>query len=447
MSAKRVLSGGVAITVGTLAFLPGTASAGPAITDLTERAVFAMSNDRDGNVVVAYDRNVDGSLDEVGRFDTGGTGSGSFEDTANGLVLVTADGEISPNNLVEPAPDDQQFLLATNAGSNSISVFGVTDDALELLDVEDSNGEKPISVTVHDGLVYSLNSGETNDSLFDDQGNVIPNCTTGERPSVTGFRLSDDGQLTPIPGSRRRLSGVTASGCAQVSFDPSGRVLVVTERLAQPRRLRQQMSADERLDDEGVITTFVVNARGRLGRQRVTDATGQGPFGFTFTKAGVLATTEQFDGPDGPGRGAAASYVVQGDGSLLRSSPSIHNGGTDTCWFVVTDDQELGFATSFFGDGRISSYEVGDVGLVRLLDPVATGSDSASDGVETGASDLALSRDSAYLYQLNSINGTITAFANNGDGTLTQIQQVTPFPQPVFGPGGGEAAPVGLASS
>ncbi len=64
-----------------------------AITDPTERAVFAMSNDRDGNVVVAYDRHVDGSLDEVGRFDTGGTGSGSFEDTANGLVLATADGE------------------------------------------------------------------------------------------------------------------------------------------------------------------------------------------------------------------------------------------------------------------------------------------------------------------------------------------------------------------
>ena len=442
---RAALLGGIALVTGAL-FADPAGATGHSTGDLTEGAVFAMSNARTGNVVVAYHRNPDGSIDEVGRYDTGGTGSGSFEDSANGLVLATAAGEIGPNNLVEPATDQRQLLVATNAGSNSVSVFHVRPEGLHLVEVQDSNGEKPVSVTVNDGLVYVLNSGETNDSLFDADGNVIANCTTGERPSVTGFHLEGDGALTPIPGSTRRLGNQT-SGCAQVSFTPTGEALVVTERLAQPRRLQQQRSPVERLDDEGVITTFMVDRNGRLGRQRIFDATGQGPFGFTFTRDGDLLTTEQFDGPDGPGLGAAASYQVQARGTLLRSSPSIRNGGTDTCWIVVTDDQRLAFTTSFFGDGRISSYEVDGTGLLRLIDPVATASDSSDDGVNTGASDLALSRDSAYLYQLNSLDGTVTAFSNNGDGSLTLIDKEMPFPQPAFGPGMGEGAPLGLTAS
>ncbi len=78
---------------------------------------------------------------------------------------------------------------------------------------------------------------------------------------------------------------------------------------------------------------------------------------------------------------------------------------------------------------------------------MATGDDAADDGVAMGASDISLSSDSAYLYQLNSINGTINAFVNNGDGTLTAIEQESPFPQAAFGPGGGMGAPIGLAAN
>lgn len=426
--------------------LPPTGEGG---RDLTQGAVFAMSNARgeDGNTVVAYERGADGTLVEAGRFPTQGTGSGSFEDTANGLVLGTSEGEAAPNNLIELAEGGQQLLFATNAGSNTVSVFQVNPGGLELVDVQDSGGEKPVSVTVNRGVAYVLNSGETNDDLFDAEGNVIANCTTGDRPEISGFTVSPGGQLEEIPGSTRRLSNEEVSGCAQVSFDPTGSFLVVTERLAQPNQLRQQTSDNERLDDEGVIDTFRINRSGRPTRRRLVDATGQGPFGFTFSKNGNLLTTEQFDGPDGPGRGAATSYVTNPDGSLLRSAPSIQNGGTDTCWFVATDSQTLGFATSFFGDGRISSYELDEIGLVRLVDAVATGETAADDGVAMGASDISLSGDSQYLYQLNSINGTINAFANNGDGTLTLVQQVMPFPQPAFGPGGGMAAPIGLSAS
>lgn len=403
--------------------------AGPAGADgrspnLLAGGVYGMSNDRAGNAVVAFARAADGTLTSVGSFPTGGTGSGSFEDSDNGLVLGSARGEVSPNNLIQ----NGRLLFATNAGSNSLSVFRVHPAGLELVEVTDSGGEKPVSVTVNRGIVYVLNSGELIDDLFDENGEVIPNCTTGELPSVTGFTVSRDGQLKPISGSTRQLSGDPFSGCAQVSFNPSGDLLVVTERTA---RIPGQAP-----DDEGVINTFAVNDDGTLGEQRMLDATGQGPFGFTFTGDGALLTTEQFDGLMGPGRGAAAGYTVNADGTLTATSSSVNNGGTDTCWIVATDNGRYAYASSFFGTGRISSYRIGQGGALELLD-----AEAADDTVQLGASDLALSRFSRYLYQLNSPDGTISAYRIGRGGSLKLVQVVNAHaPSEMF-------AAIGLAAS
>lgn len=170
--------------------------------------------------------------------------------------------------------------------------------------------------------------------------------------------------------------------------------------------------------DEGVIVTFKRSASGLLHGKTITDATGEGPFGFTFDKDGDLYTTEQFDGPLGPGEGAVASYQVNGDASLEPASPSVKNGGTDTCWFVITDDGGYGFPTSFFGGGRISSYRVGPGGELSLLEA------DAGEGAGLGASDLNLSRNSRHLYQLNSFDGTINALRVQADGGLQLFQTV-----------------------
>lgn len=390
--------------------------------NLTNGAVFSMSNALDGNVVVAFDRAPDGKLTEAGRFPTGGNGSGGFEDTANGLVLGSTAGESAPNNLIGAS----QLLFATNAGSNSITVFRVEKQGLEIVEVQPSGGEKPVSITINNGLVYVLHSGETTDGEI-----AIPNCTSGNLPSVTGFRIDAQGNLTPIPNSTRLLSGDRNSGCAQVSFNPAGTVLVVTERLANDE------DPSGPAGDEGVINTFVVDQDGTLGPHRVIDATGQGPFGFTFNKQGALLTTEQFDGPAGPGEGAAAGYTVNSDGNLTPTSPSVKNGGTDTCWFVVTDSGKYGFTTSFFPDARISSYLVRPDGGLTLLNATAN-----TANVETGASDMALSRNSKYLYQLNSFQGTINVFAVGHDGSLTFVQRVN-----AHAPSPTTAAPIGIAAS
>lgn len=374
--------------------------------NLKRGAVFSMSNARTGNVVVAFSRAPDGQLTRAGDFPTGGTGSGSFEDTANGLVLASTRVEASPNNLSGTG----DLLYATNAGSNSITVFRVEKDGLSTVEVQESGGEKPVSVTIANELLYVLHSGEVNDDL------IPENCTSGQDPTITGFTVARDGSLTPIPGSTRTLSGDSFSGCAQVSFAPGGDVLVVSEREAEVLPGQSDNEMDD-AGDEGVFVTFTVNADGTLANKQIFDATGEGPFGFTFTRSGTLLTSEQFDGPAGPGMGAASAYAVGADGSLTPTSASVSNGGTDSCWFVTTNSGKLGFVASFFPEARISSYRITSQGGLELIQAVAA-------SAETGAADLALSRNSKYLYNVNAFNGTIDAYEVGRDGSLNRIQTV-----------------------
>jgi 6-phosphogluconolactonase (cycloisomerase 2 family) len=373
--------------------------------DLRVGGVFTMTNAREGNEVVALARQADGTLVELGSFPTGGMGSGTFEDSANALVIGTADGEAGPNNLIE----EGSLLFATNAGSDSITVFTIGATELEVVAEVPSGGKKPVSLSVNGGILYVLNSGESTNDLVDSQGNFIANCTTGT-PSITGFTVTADGGLEPIPDSTRRLSGLGGSGCAQISFTPDGTVLVATERLADDQ------GAPGAEGDEGVLVAYPRNDDGTLGDPQVTPATGSGPFGFTFAKSGELYVTEQFDGPMGVGLGAVASYSVGADGALTATSGSVQTGGTDTCWVVVTDDGRYGYAVSFFEGGRITSYTL-EGGLMVL-------EEDASPEVIEGAADIALSRDSDYLYQLNAFMGTIDVFSIEDDGRLTFVQKI-----------------------
>jgi 6-phosphogluconolactonase (cycloisomerase 2 family) len=387
----------VAFALGAAALWPGAAAAQSG-TDLRDGAVFSATNGRSANKIVAFDRRSDGRLVKVGTFATGGKGSGSFEDSANGLVLASRDGEQSPNNLGA----DGHLLIATNSGSMNVTVFRVLKNRLRRIGIT-KTGFKPVSVTVNRGLLYVLNSGEVENRLNP------PNCATGFLPTVTGFRLAASGTLTPIADSTRRLSENGISGCAQVSFNPAGDTLVATERAGR--------TPEQAPGDEGLIITWPVNEDGTLGDKRVIDAAGEGPFGFTFTRSGLLLTTEQFDGPSGPGRGALTSYSLNGDRTLTPRSASVGNGGTDTCWVVVNNDDTVAFVVSFFDGGRISTYSIAPDGTLGLLKA------DAAKGTADGAADVTLSRDSRYLYNVNAATGLLTAYRVRGDGGLSLIER------------------------
>lgn len=420
--------------------------------DLQKGAVFVQSNFREGNQVIAYARHADGTLTKVGTYPTGGGGSGSFEDSSNGLVLASPQGEAAPNNL----GGTPEYLFAVDAGTSDIAVFKVEPTNLQLVGDYPSNGQTPVSLTVSHGILYVLNSGKYDNREFDQVGNALENCANGysqvaatgvefnngdqhATPSITGFYVDSTGKLTHIPGSTRTLSGHPLSGCAQVSFNPAGNTVVVTERLAK--------IVGEKGTKVGAINTFSVNPDGTLGNHQVQTPTGVSPFGFTFTKNGTLLTTEQDYGYYNPGGSTTASYTLNSSGALTATGPSIQTGRTDTCWIVATNDGKYAYTASAFGNGAITQLDLGAKGFTGQFDPVASSpnADPATDHLNVGSTDISLSSDSQYLYSLNSFFGFITVFKVQPDGTLKFVQHIQAFQLLPFGYGG-EASPLGLAA-
>src|ERR1700721_1558014 len=159
-------------------------------------AVFVMTNAVDKNEVIAYRRASSGTVQEAGRFTTGGRGSGGNNDPLESQGSLTLS-------------QDHALLFAVNAASGNVSVFSVHGSQLSLVDKAISGGSEPNAVAQHGNLVYVSNVGGSS--------------------SVVGFRL-DHGNLTQIPNSTRFLS-TNNSGAGGLAFSPDGRFLGGVDRL------------------------------------------------------------------------------------------------------------------------------------------------------------------------------------------------------------------------
>lgn len=316
-------------------------------------AVYTMTNNATSNQVISYDRAADGTLSISGNFATDGVGTGIGLGSQGGLILN----------------DDGSKLLVVNAGSNEISVFLVKADGLVLADKVNSGGIKPISITTHEDLVYVVNAGGT--------GNIA------------GFRLKNNGKLSPIPDSIRPLSSDSV-GPAEIAFNPDGNVLVVTEK------------------NTNLIDTYAVKNNGRTSGPITHTSNGVTPFGFVFDNSGKLIVSEA-------ATGALSSYAIDENSNLVTISGSIPDFHLAPCWVVVTNDGKFAY-TNNAHDGTTSSYTDNE-GALTLLNAVA-----GSPGL--GNIDMALSKDSKFLYSLNSGPNTIVGFLINPDGSLTSTTTV-----------------------
>jgi 6-phosphogluconolactonase len=347
---RGALACAFALVLAALAATAGTAMAhGPG-------AVYTLTNSPAGNAVQVFHRGGDGSLSTAGQFDTGGNGTGSGLGNQGALVL------------------DDGLLFAVNPGSDSIATLAVHRHGLELVDVEPSGGDQPISLTHHDGLLYVLNAGGA--------GNI------------SGFEVSKRGGLSALAGSTRPLSGA-AVGPAQVSFDPEGETLVVTEK------------------NTNLIDTYEVDEDSGLASGPASHASaGTTPFGFGFDERDHLIVSEAFGGA--PDQSAVSSYELD-DGDVEPITPSAPTTETAACWIVVTKNGRYTYTTNT-GSASISGYRIDHDGELSLLD-----ADGRTGLTGPGPIDMALSHNSRFLYSLNSGDGTISGFRVGADGSLTPI--------------------------
>lgn len=330
-------------------------------------AVYTMSNSSSGNAVLMFHRAANGTLTAAGSFPTGGVGSGGGLGNQGALILS----------------QNSRWLYAVNAGSNDISVFAVRPQGLVLTDKVSSGGIRPISLTVDRDLLYVLNAGG--------DGNI------------TGFTIQRNGRLAPLPGSTRPLSGPNTAP-AQISFNPEGDVLVVTEKATN------------------FIDTYVVAEDGLTNGPLVNTSINVTPFGFAFDRRGRLLVSEAVGGA--PDAGSVSSYRVASNGVLEVISPAVATTETAVCWVVVTKNGRFAYASNT-GSGSLTAYRISRDGSIALRDADGRTGDT---GAGSAPLDIAFSNNNRYIYTLNNGTHSLGAFHVQANGGLVAIPGANGLP-------------------
>src|SRR5256714_104557 len=356
---STVIAAMASALLGAPALLANAAAPGAGATEASS----AQTADPAGNSIVAYARHEDGTLTYAATYPTGGTGARAAGAAVDPLA--------SQASLVYDS--GHRLLLTVNAGSNSVSVFSVSRDALHLNQVVASGGAFPASIGVHGNLAYVLDAGFAG--------------------YVQGYRIAG-GTLHPIAGSLRSLGlgngnpPAFLQSPAQVGFTPDGTKLVITMKG----------------NGGGSVYVYGVSSDGRLSSTPAITAVGGNAFAFVFDPASRLVIVNA-------AFGNLSTYTVNSNGSLTLVSAGASDGQIAACWVTAANGNYYAANT---GSGSLSQYTIDGNGTVVLgKSPDATGI--------PGAVDSAASSDGRFLYAQSGGSGTVKAFAINGDGSLTPI--------------------------
>lgn len=327
--------------------------------------VFTSTNAVSANELLVYATSKGGQLSLQTRVATQGQGTGSGLGN-QGAVTLSGNG---------------RYLFVVNALSNSLSTFSIRRNGVTLESTVDSGGQRPISVTEHDGIVYVLNA--------DGAGNVV------------GFR-NVRGMLSPLAGAVGALSAAGGTAPAQVGFSSDGDVLVVAEKATNK------------------LTSYRVRHDGRIDAPVVTASAGMTPFGFAFDRRGNALVSEAFGGAANASAVTSYGFENSAPANPIVISPSVGTTQTAACWVVVTPNGRYAYTTNT-GSGTISSYAIQKSGRLTLARGVA-----ATSGA--GPIDAAISATGKNLFVLNSRSQTISSFTVDKDGSLASPNSVSGLP-------------------
>ncbi|GAB4078761.1 lactonase family protein [Nostocoides australiense] len=360
----------------TTTVAPGVATA--AVAPVADSAamgmgnVYALTNDPMGNAVVAYTRDSMGMLMMSGTYLTGGKGA-----SLHGAVV---DRTASQGALA--ADRRHGKLYAVNPGSNTLTVFSMTNGMLKRTQTVSTHGTFPVSVAVSpDGMrVFVLNARRGG--------------------SIQGYQLVD-GRLVAKMSWNRKLMLDTMSGTdmefvstpGQVGFSPDGRNLIVTTKASSHSILVWPMTKDGAFRTEPTVNTIA----------------GAVPFAFDFDMHGRLNVANA-------GTGTVGTYGIRSGGMLMPYGQTPTKGEA-VCWLAVHDDL---IVSSNTGSNTVTSLRSRAAAPVRL-------------GVmKTGAApvDSTFSRDGRYFYVQTGGTNMIETYRVSATGVLKKMDADT-LPGPI----------------
>lgn len=325
--------------------------------------LYTESNAAGTNEIIMYKIKHNGSLHHDKTIASGGAGTGMGLGSQGALVL----------------DKNHEWLYAVNAGSNSVSSFKVHNNgSLTLAHTENTHGTTPVSVSVHNNLLYVLNRGSDN---------------------IHGFWIGAGGILTHIDGSTKPLSS-TAVDAPQISFTPNGDWIVVTEKATN------------------IIGTFKVKNDGSVNDGIFTASVGQTPFGFDFSRGRFMIVSNAVGGA--AGAGSTTSYIIQNNGKPVDINGAIPDFQAAPCWVALTKHGRFAFITNT-ASNTISSYYVDSWGALHLAHSVAAKSDMAP-------LDIVVASNNFFVYELNGKSGTIGSYHRKPFGGLELIDNQSGIP-------------------
>lgn len=319
-----------------------------------DKFLYVLTNNADSNAVLTYRRcNTDGSLTYLSKTYTGGKGTG---------LPLMSQGPISISN-------DKRWILAVNAGSNTISAFKITNKGLQLTSTISSNGNKPVSVTCFNNLVYVVNAN--------DNGNV------------SGYNLSDNGILTPIQNGVVTLD-TTATDPAQISFLPEGKMLVLT------------------LKTTNKIIAYKLNDNGSLGENFSLTSNSPRPYGFAIGQQGNIYVSEAV-------QSAMSVYNVTPTGITSVAGPLLTNQ-ISACWAAASPNGKYVYIVNA-NSNSVTGYNINSLTSFTIMQPSGI---TAMTGIKP--LDIAISEYSMFAYVLNYDDQSIRVYNVTSTGGLEKTE-------------------------
>lgn len=385
-------------------------------------AVYIASNKANANTLVGFARMSDGSVKEIGEFKTGGKGTGNIEifDWGYDETHPLKDGIdplISEYGVFKT--HDNKHVLVVNAGDGTVSSLSVNNDkTLSLTDTKPAGDAHPLSLAVHGDVVYVASAGTSKTPTPPFTGNI------------TGYKIGKTGVLTPIPNSTRDLKA--RPSC--VAFTPDGKFLVVNELVT------------------GLVKVYSVDSAGDLSKAPVSMAAcphdaknGRWlaiPVGFDIVARGnrnvVLVSEARFLNNKGMLReeknkvpqsplyswqtGSTSSFIIDEKGMIELVSGDVYTGKAmeggqiANCWVEVSADGNTLWAANALSSS-ITSYAIGNKGELKMINETAYKDRSEM----LFFSDLNLSADGNYIYQLIGNKGAGIMFKVQSDGDLKKM--------------------------
>jgi Lactonase, 7-bladed beta-propeller len=332
-------------------------------------ALFVETDATAGNSVLSYGQSSDGTISYAGSYLTGGNGATAANATVD--PLASQDGLALANNGAN--------LIATNPGSNTVTVFAVDGTHLSAIQQVPSGGLFPDSIATSGRFVTVANAGGAG--------------------SVAEFQWLN-GRLVPVPGQVRSL-GLTNTtppdfhhSVGQVGYTPNGQHLIVTTKLST-----------------NAYDVFSVGNNGALSAAPVvTPAVNALPFSFTFDAAGNVVATEASNS-------SVTTYRVNVNGTLA-SLGTVSDGASALCWISGANGYFFG---SNAGSATVSSFTESANGAPVLVNATAA-------ATHAGTTDSVVSPGGKFFYVESGGAGTIDAFAIGGAGTLSPIETIFNIP-------------------